>query len=109
MPAQWKQPINQAEHIARERQRRDNMTSRFSTLETLLPSGPKVTTTMMSFLNVFAQFCCGSRLETVAIVAFDYDPLPTNCFRHFKRNSKQQYNRELFDIIFSQHFVFAIF
>ncbi len=47
MPARWKRPINQAEHIARERQRRDNMTNRFSTLETLLPSGPKVTTTMM--------------------------------------------------------------
>ncbi len=59
--ARWKRPIDQAEHIARERQRRDNMTSRFFTLETLLPPGPKVTTTMMSLLNVFAQFCCGSR------------------------------------------------
>ncbi|CAK9861032.1 unnamed protein product [Sphagnum jensenii] len=39
--ARWKRPIDQAEHIARERQRRDNMTSRFSTLETLLPPGPK--------------------------------------------------------------------
>jgi len=39
--ARWKRPIDQADHIARERQRRDNMTSRFSTLETLLPPGPK--------------------------------------------------------------------
>jgi len=108
-PTRWKRPIDQVEHIARERQQRDNMTSRFSTLETLLPPGPKVTTTMMSLLNVFAQFCCGSRLETVAIVALDYDPPPTNSFCHSKRNSKQQYDRELSDIISSQPFVFAIF
>jgi hypothetical protein len=68
------------------------MTSRFSTLETLLPSGPKVTTTMMSLLNVFAQFWSGSKLEIVAIAALDYDPPPTNCFRHSKQNSKQQYD-----------------
>jgi hypothetical protein len=32
-PARWKRPLDQAEHIARERQWRDNMTSRFSTLD----------------------------------------------------------------------------
>jgi len=79
--ARWKRPIDQAEHIARERQRRDNMTSRFSTLETLLPPGPKVTTTMMSLLNVFAQFCCSSRLETVAIAPLDYDLVKFLCLR----------------------------
>jgi hypothetical protein len=84
-PAQWKWPIDQAEHIARERQRRDNMTSRFSTLETLLPPGPKVTTTMMSLLNVFAQFCYGSRLETVTITAFDYDLVKFFCLRSKSR------------------------
>jgi hypothetical protein len=83
--ARWKRPIDQAEHIARERQRRDNMTSRFSTLETLLPPGPKVTTTMMSLLNVFAQFCCGSRLETVAIAALDYDLVKFLCLRSKRR------------------------
>jgi hypothetical protein len=83
--ARWKRPIDQAEHIARERQRRDNMTSRFSTLETLLPLGPKVTTTMMSLLNVFVQFCCGSRLETVAIADLDYDLLIFLCLRRKRR------------------------
>jgi hypothetical protein len=83
--ARWKRPIDQAEHIARERQRRDNMTSRFSTLETLLPPGPKVTTTMMSLLNVFAQFCCGSRLETVAIAHLDYDLVKFLCLRSKRR------------------------
>jgi hypothetical protein len=79
-PARWKRPIDQAKHIARERQQRDNMTNRFSMLETLLPLGPKVTTTMMmSLLNVFAQFCCGSRLETVAIAALDYDLVKFLC------------------------------
>jgi hypothetical protein len=83
--ARWKRPIDQAEHIARERQRRDNMTSRFSTLETLLPLGPKVTTTMMSLLNVFVQFCCGSRLETVAIADLDYDLVKFLCLRSNRR------------------------
>jgi hypothetical protein len=83
--ARWKRPIDQAEHIARERQRRDNMTSRFSTLETLLPPGPKVTTTMKSLLNVFAQFCCSSRLETVAIAPLDYDLVKFLCLRSKRR------------------------
>ncbi len=37
-----KRSVDQTEHIERERQRRDNMSSKFSTLETLLPPGPKV-------------------------------------------------------------------
>lgn len=35
-------PAEQAEHIIRERQRRDDMTSKFLMLESLLPPGPKV-------------------------------------------------------------------
>ena len=38
-----KRPAEQAEHIIRERQRRDDMTSKFLMLESLLPPGPKVT------------------------------------------------------------------
>lgn len=37
-----KRPCDQADHILRERQRRDDMTSKFTVLESLLPTGPKV-------------------------------------------------------------------
>lgn len=36
-----KRPSDQADHILRERQRRDDMTSKFAVLESLLPTGPK--------------------------------------------------------------------
>jgi hypothetical protein len=41
LPSQ--RPPEQAEHIIRERQRRDDMSSKFLMLESLLPPGPKVT------------------------------------------------------------------
>lgn len=44
--------LEQAEHIKRERQRRDDMTQKYSLLESILPSGPKVTTSLhMSALS----------------------------------------------------------
>jgi hypothetical protein len=40
--AKSKRPTEQADHILRERQRRDDMTSKFAVLESLLPTGVKV-------------------------------------------------------------------
>lgn len=42
-----KRPSDQADHILRERQRRDDMTSKFAVLESLLPTGPKVNLTFL--------------------------------------------------------------
>ncbi|KAG0562011.1 hypothetical protein KC19_9G110300 [Ceratodon purpureus] len=41
MDAKSKRPTEQADHILRERQRRDDMTSKFAVLESLLPNGVK--------------------------------------------------------------------
>jgi hypothetical protein len=38
----WSRPTDQAEHILRERHRRDDMTVKYSILESLLPAGSKV-------------------------------------------------------------------
>lgn len=49
-----KRPSDQADHILRERQRRDDMTSKFAVLESLLPTAPKVnhrTHTLQLFLG----------------------------------------------------------
>ncbi len=108
-PARWKRPIDQAKHIARERQQRDNMTNRFSMLETLLPLGPKVTTTMMmSLLNVFAQFCCGSRLETVAIAALDYDLVKFLCLWNKCRCRFLDRNKVCFMLRCKRRFCFLV-
>jgi hypothetical protein len=52
-----KRSVDQTEHIERERQRRDNMSSRFSTLETLLPPGPKVWSDDLYHSLNLLQFC----------------------------------------------------
>lgn len=43
MDVKQKRPPEQSDHILRERQRRDDMTSKFAILESLLPIGVKVT------------------------------------------------------------------
>ena len=45
-----KRPTDQADHIMRERQRRDDMTSKFLVLESLLPGGAKVNLPSCLFL-----------------------------------------------------------